>query len=124
LPAGRSAVAGENEFEELEWGLDHTHAGDFFFQATWPGMYIPLGLRNPVFLDTASTMLNPQWAEQAVQQLEVRQVRYVMWAARLDYPADPNRSRSANIIPLRTYLQTRYRLAKVFQDGDEVWERK
>jgi hypothetical protein len=37
-----------------------------FFQATWPGMYIPLGLRNPVFLDTASTMLNPQWAERAV----------------------------------------------------------
>src|SRR5579859_159151 len=122
LPAGKSAVAG-NKFEKLEWGLTHTHVGDFFFEAPWPGMYIPLGVRNPVFLDTASTMLNPPWVEQAVQQLETKHVRYVMWAARLDYPVDANRPRSANIVPLRTYLHTRYRLAKAFQDGDEVWER-
>jgi hypothetical protein len=69
-------------------------------------------------------MLNPQWAEQAVQQLEIKHVRYVMWAARLNYPVGANRPRSINIVPLRTYLQTRYRLAKVFEDGDEVWERK
>jgi hypothetical protein len=123
LPAGKSAVPG-NKFEKLEWGLTHTHVGDFFFEAPWPGLYIPLGLRNPVFLDTASTMLNPPWVEQAVQQLETKRVRYVMWAARLDYPVDPRRPRTANIVPLRTYLHSRYQLAKAFQDGDEVWERK
>jgi hypothetical protein len=45
-------------------------------------------------------------------------------AERLDYAVDPNRPRTANIVPLRTYVHTRYRLAKLFRDGDEVWERK
>jgi hypothetical protein len=51
-------------------------------------------------------------------------VHYVVWAERLDYAVDPNRPRTANIVPLRTYVHTRYRLAKLFRDGDEVWERK
>jgi hypothetical protein len=123
LPAGRSAIE-PNELEELSWGMDHARPGEFFFQASWPGMYIPLRVRNPVFLDTAGTTLNPQWVERAVQQLEVKQVHYIVWAARFDYPVDPHRPRTANIVPLRTYVHTRYRLAKVFQNGDEVWERR
>jgi MFS family permease len=59
LPAGRSAIE-PNEFEKLSWGMEHTKPGEFVFEASWPGIYIPLGVRNPVFLDTASTMLNPQ----------------------------------------------------------------
>jgi hypothetical protein len=66
LPAGRATVE-PNEFEKLSWGMDHTKPGDLLFQASWPGMYIPLGVRNPVFLDTASTMFNPQWVERAIQ---------------------------------------------------------
>jgi Dolichyl-phosphate-mannose-protein mannosyltransferase len=123
LPAGRSAV-GPKEFEKLKWGMDHTRPGEYFFQAPWPGMYIPLGLRNPVFLDTAGTMFSPQWVERAIQQLEAKQVNYIVWAPRLDYPVDPRNPRTANIIPLRTYVHTRYRLSEVFQDGDEVWERR
>lgn len=123
LPGGRAAVD-PNAVEKLSWGMDHTRPGEFFFDATWPGLYIPLSLRNPVFLDTASTMLNHEWAERAVHQLDAKQVHYVLWTARLDYPLDPDRPRTGNIVPLRTYLHTRYRLAKTFQDGDEVWERR
>jgi hypothetical protein len=123
LPAGKSAVAPQ-DFEKLSWGTQHTSPGEFLFQASWPGLYIPLGLRNPVFLDTASTMLNPEWAERAAQQLEAKKVPYVIWAARLDYAVDPRRPRTANIVPLRSYLKGSYRLAKVFGDGDEAWERK
>jgi len=122
-PAGRSAIE-PNEFEELSWGMEHTRPGEFFFQASWPGVYIPLGVRNPVFLDTAGTMLNPEWVERAIQQLEAKQVHYVVWAGRLDYPVDPRHPRTANIVPLRAYVHSRYRLAKLFQNGDEVWERK
>ena len=122
LPAGRTAIE-PREYEKLSWGMDHIKPGEFFFQATWPGLYIPLSVRNPVFLDTAGTMLNPQWAEQAVQQLEAKQVHYIFWARRLDYPVDSRRPRTANIIPLRTYLQGHYTLVKVFLDGDEVWQR-
>jgi len=122
-PAGRSAIE-PNELEELSWGMEHTRPGEFFFQASWPGVYIPLGVRNPVFLDTAGTMLNPEWVERAIQQLEAKQVHYVVWAGRLDYPVDPRHPRTANIVPLRAYVHSRYRLAKLFQNGDEVWERK
>lgn len=123
LPAGRSSIE-PKEFEELSWGIEHTKPGEFLFQASWPGVYIPLGVRNPVFLDTASTMLNPEWVERAIQQLDAKQVHYVVWAGRLDYPVDPHHPRTANIVPLRAYVHTRYRLAKLFQNGDEVWERK
>lgn len=123
LPAGRSAVA-PHDFEELSWGMQHTSPGEFLFQASWPGLYIPLGLRNPVFLDTAGTMLNPDWAERVIQQLEAKQVSYVIWAARLDYAVDPRRPRTANIVPLRNYLKGSYQLAKVFTNGDEAWKRK
>jgi hypothetical protein len=60
LPAGKSAVD-PHDFEKLSWGMNNTRSGDFLFEAPWPGMYIPLGLRNPVFLDTAGTMLNSRW---------------------------------------------------------------
>lgn len=123
LPAGRSAVE-PGEFEKLDWGMHHTTAGEFFFQASWPGVYIPLGLRNPVFLDTAGTMLNSQWAEEAVQQLDAKRVQYIVWTGRLNYPADPHHPRTANIVPLRAYIHSRYELTKVFGDGDEVWERR
>jgi hypothetical protein len=120
LPAGKSAVD-PHDFEKLSWGYA---SGDFLFEAPWPGMYIPLGLRNPVFLDTAGTMLNSRWAEQAVQQLEAKQVHYILWTPRLDYPVDPHHPMTANIVPLRSYLHSRYHLVRVFHDGDEVWERR
>lgn len=123
LPGGRSAVE-PHEFEKLSWEMQHTRPGEFLFQASWPGVYIPLGLRNPVFLDTASTMLNPEWAERAARQLEAKQVEYVIWTARLDYASDPHRPMTANIVPLRNCLKISYRLAKIFEDGDEVWQRK
>jgi hypothetical protein len=82
LPAGRSAIE-PSDSEKLSWGIEHTTPGELLFQASWPGMYIPLGVRNPVFLDTASTMFNPQWVQRAIQQLEAKQVHYVIWAERL-----------------------------------------
>jgi hypothetical protein len=123
LPAGKSAID-PDDFEKLSWGMDNTRSGDFLFEAPWPGMYIPLGLRNPVFLDTAATMLNPRWAEQAVRQLEAKQVHYILWAPRFDYPVDSHHPMTANIVPLRTYLHTHYHLVRVFHDGEEVWERE
>ena len=123
LPAGRSAIE-PSDSEKLTWGKEHTTPGDLLFQASSPGMYIPLGLRNPVFLDTASTMFNAQWVERTIQQLEAKQVHYIIWAERLDYPVNPRRPTTINIVPLRTYLHTRYQLTKRFQDGDEVWERR
>lgn len=123
LPGDRCATEAD-EYVKLSWLKRHTMPGDFFFQAGWPGMYIPLELRNPVFLDSANTMFNPQWARRAVQELHARQVRYVLWPPRLDYPIDPHRPRTAHIVPLRDYLHSAYQRVHVFPDGEEVWERK
>lgn len=123
MPAGRTAIEPEDA-EKLSWGIEHTTPGEFLFQASSPSMYIPLGVRNPVFLDTASTMFNSQWVEWTIQQLEAKQVHYIIWAERLDYPVNLRRPITVNILPLRNYLHTRYQLTRRFQDGDEVWERR
>jgi Dolichyl-phosphate-mannose-protein mannosyltransferase len=122
LPAGKCGTD-TAEYEKLIWVSQHTKPGDFLFDAGWPGVYIPLGLRNPVFLDTAGTMLNSEWVQQAMHQLDTRQVRYVLWAERLDYPVDPRHPRTALIVPLRSHLHQAYQLVHVFRDGEEAWER-
>src|SRR5262249_36961198 len=99
LPAGTCSVQPAVSVK-LTWLVQRTKPGDFLFEAGWPGVYIPLELRNPVFLDTASTMLNPQWAQWVVQGLEARQVRYVLWADRLNYPPDPRHPVTTHIAPL------------------------
>src|SRR5215469_3954431 len=123
FPAG-TCITQPAEYAKLTWVMQRTKPGDFLFDAGWPGVYIPLQLRNPVFLDTAGTMLNPQWAQWVVQELEARQVHYVLWADRLNYPPDPRHPVTANIVPLRDYLHAHYQRACIFPDGEEAWERK
>lgn len=123
LPAGICATQ-PPEYLKLTWIMQRTKPGDFLFEAGWPGVYIPLELRNPVFLDTASTMYNPQWSVRVTQELETRQVRYVLWADRLNYLPNPRHPGTTHIIPLRDYLHTHYRPVQIFPDGEEVWERK
>lgn len=120
LPAGRCAME-PAEFEKLSWLMQRTRAGEFLFAANWPGVYIPLDLRNPVFLDTAATLLNPRWDEAAVQQLKARQVRYVLWAGRFEMM---NGTAQAHIEPLRSYIHESYREVRVFPDGEQLWEKK
>ena len=123
LPAG-TCTTQPADYLKLTWVMQRTKPGDFLFEAGWPGVYIPLELRNPVFLDTANTMLNPQWAQWVVQELEARQVRYVLWADRLDYPPDARHPVTTHIVPLRDYLRAHYQRARIFPDGEEAWERK
>ncbi|MBO0910553.1 MAG: hypothetical protein J2P13_02070 [Acidobacteria bacterium] len=123
LPAGWCAMD-HPRYDEFSWLMQHTKAGDFLFDANWPGLYVPLHLRNPVFLDTASSMLNPLWANKAVQQLNAKRVRYVIWEPRLNYPVDPRHDWTSHIVPLRNYLRASYQRTKVFPNGEELWERK
>lgn len=124
LPAGK-CVTDAAEYEKFAWVMQHTKPGDFLFEAAWPGVYIPLDLRNPLFLDTANTMLNSEWAKQAVQQLDAKHVRYVLWdGGRLDYPINPRHPTTAHIVPLRAYLHETYQPVYRFRDGEEAWGRK
>jgi hypothetical protein len=120
LPAGRAA-ADPQTCEELLWITRHVKPEDFFFQAAWPGMYVPLGLRNPLFIDAVGTneQTRPEDVDVAVRQLQEREVRYILWSKRLDLRHSGN-----SLAPLQTYLLNRYALVRVFSSEDELWERK
>jgi hypothetical protein len=113
LPAGRIATTISNA-EKLRWLAARTEPGQFMLQAQWPGMYLPLALRNPVFLDNLGDSGAGElgYLALSIRQLEARQVQYIVEPANYSVPA------------FREYLATRYRLVWRFSDLDEVWERR
>jgi len=123
LPAGSVAISGD-QYEEVYWIAEHTHSGDYFFQAAWPGLYIPLGLRNPLFLDTVGTIdqTRPDDVAAAIRQLDQKQVRYILFSARLDAPEPP--PPGDHLEPLRAYLHSHYDAVKSFNAGNTIWARK
>jgi hypothetical protein len=123
LPAGSVAISGD-QYDEVSWIAGHTHPGDYFFQAAWPGLYIPLGLRNPLFLDTVGTIdqTRPDDIAAAIRQLDQRQVRYILWSARLDASEPPRPG--DHLEPFRVYLHSHYDPVKSLNAGDTIWARK
>jgi len=124
LPTGTVAVT-PDAYEKLLWVIQNTRPGQYFFQGTWPGLYFPLKLRNPAYLSelTAYESTRPEDVQRTVQELDDKQVRFVLWAAYNDYP-DPKYQSAYHLSPLRDYLHDRYRRVHVFSDQDEIWERK
>jgi hypothetical protein len=124
LPGGISAIPAA-QFEEVDWIAKHTQPGEFLFQAAWPGLYVPLGLRNPLFLDAAGTdeETRPEQIDLAIRQLDGKEVRYVVWSQRLDV-IRPGHAEEYHLEPLRRYLRERYTLVKSFANADELWQRR
>ncbi len=107
--------------EKLRWLMQHTTPGQFFLQADWPGMYLPLRLRNPLFVDaiTPGEETRPEDVAAAIEQLQQKRVQYILWRARLESAAFSRDS----VFPLRTYLHLNYTQVHTFADGDMIWER-
>ena len=124
LPAGWAAV-NPDAYEKLHWIEGHTRPEEFFFQAAWPGVYLPLGLRNPVFEDVVGLSIEtrPEFLQRSLWQLEAKKVRYILWSQQLNPAGDFDPPRS-ELAPLRAYLHAHYRKVKVFADQDAVWERE
>lgn len=124
LPAGRAALL-PPAFEKLNAVMQRTQPGDFFFQPMWPGAYLPLHLRNPVYLDTVrrNDETRPEFLARSIAQLEEKGVGYILWSQRLDQP-DPEYPNSDHLGPLLDYLHARYQRVQAFEDGDELWQRK
>lgn len=124
LPGGAVVTAPQTS-EKLQWIMQRTTPGEFFLQAGWPGIYLPLQLRNPLYEDTVGSLhvANPRDIEQAIQQLEAKHVRFILWTRRLDSQCDRGRRCEDYLTPIRDYLSNSYTRVQSFPDGDTLWQR-
>ena len=120
LPGGAVATTPETA-AKLEWIAQHTQPGEFFFQAGWPGVYLPLELRNPAYVDVIlpANETRPEDIASTVQRLDQKQVSYVLWPARLDQQVPGS---ADNVTPLRNWLRLHYTRIHTFPDGDVLWQ--
>jgi hypothetical protein len=118
---GGDVAVSRQAYEKLHWMMLHTIPGQFFLQADWPGMYLPLRLRNPLFVDAIipEEENRPEDIAAAIQQLDGRRVQYILWQARLD-SAEFSKD---TVLPLRSYLHLKYTQVHAFAGGETVWER-
>lgn len=125
LPAGSAAVAPQAH-EKLEWLVQNTKPGQDFFQAASPGLYLPLGLKNPVYLDVLETgdLTRPQYVDLSIRQLNAKQVRYILWSPRLDSRDSFSPPEAYHLTAFREFLNNQYRCVWTFSDQDQLWERK
>jgi hypothetical protein len=123
LPTGRVALPAEAN-EKLSWLMQHTHPGQFVFQATAPMLYFSLQLRNPVFLNeiTENESTRPADVERVIHELDGKEVEFVLWSPYNNYP-NPEFPSSYHLKPLRDYLDTHYHRVHIFSDEDETWQR-
>jgi hypothetical protein len=120
LPGGTVALA-DPAFAKLSAVMERTRPTEFFFQTIWPGVYIPLQRRNPVYLDTVwpNEESRPEYVQRSIAELEAKNVRYILWSPGLNWP-DPERPWADHLGPLRDYLHEHYQRVEVFSDQDEL----
>jgi hypothetical protein len=118
LPAGRIATTAATG-EKLLWLARHTTPGQLLFEARWVDVYLPLALRNPLFVDMLEGGHNsrPEFVDLGIRQLATQHVQYVIWAPQLESPAYP-------FAKFHEFLTNNYQPIWTFPDQDEVWERK
>jgi hypothetical protein len=124
LPAGRVATTSARA-DKLAWLAQHTRPNDFLFEPGWPGSYLPLQLRNPVFIDEFDSrgMTHPEYVESSMRQLDAKAVRYVLWSPRLEFFVPQNGDVDDHLKIFRAYLENHYRRVHIFSDADQLWER-
>jgi hypothetical protein len=123
LPGGRFATT-PKAYEKLRWLAAHTQRGEFFLQAGWPGVYLPLQVRSPLYMPTLTRWdgVLDEDIEPAIQQMQARRVRYVLWTNTLDEGCAFN-SCTDQLSIFRTYLNSSYRRIHSFDDGDVLWQK-
>jgi hypothetical protein len=122
LPGGRFATT-PKIYEKLRCLAAYTQRGELFLQAGWPGVYIPLQVRSPLYMPTLTRWdgVLDEDIQPAIQQMKVRRVRYVLWTHSLDERCEFN-SCTDQLSIFRTYLKSSYRRIHTFDDGDILWQ--
>ncbi len=117
LPAGRVATT-EPMAEKLGWLQAHVKSGEYLLHAQWPSLYLPLDVRNPIYLDNILAPGADQlgYIALSIRQLQAKRVQYIVWGHRFDANGQLDS-------PFHQFLTSAYRPVRRFPDGDEVWER-
>lgn len=123
LPGGRVATTPQ-AYEKLRQLAIHTHPGDFFLQAGWPGVYIPLQVRNPLDVPTLGLwdIGSDEEIASFIREMRARRVPYVLWTHSLDEGCGATDCKDF-LSPFRTYLRSSYVRIETFQDGDVLWQK-
>jgi hypothetical protein len=124
LPGGTVATSAAKA-EKMEWLARRTRPKQFFFQPGWPGLYLPLELRNPVFIDEFDTrgVTHSDYVDSCMRQLDAKGVQYILWSPRLDLPHPEKGVADNHLTVFREYLEKHYRRVHDFPDADQLWER-
>jgi hypothetical protein len=124
LPGGILATTPEY-YEKLHWIAERTHPGEFFLQAGWPGVYLPLQLRNPLYIATLSRfdISRAEDVPLGIQQLKSKAVQYILWTPLLDRDCFPGLTCVDSISPVRDYIHATYKCVHRFPDGETLWQR-
>lgn len=122
LPTGHTAYLDRGSLERFDWIRTHAKTGDYFFGDTLA--CFALGLREPSEIPfvTASDYTRPEQVERLVNDLEAKQVPWILWYSGLDRPLPHIRGHS-HVEPLRDYIHRCCHLAKTFSNGDQIWQR-
>ena len=123
LPTGRAAFIDRQDAAEFAWMAAQTHPGDAFFNKTALSLYLALNTPTMVEFINDDEFTRPEQVTAVIAWMQQNRPRFVV--------LQPNanlRQEHSNSGPFRQYVQTQYRLARVFSlDGgaqrEEIWER-
>ncbi len=132
---GKVAFIDPDKYQEYIWIQQHTQRWEYFYDADFSDLYFYLDLRNPTPLPriVANGYTTLEQVASVIQGLEHHKVQYIFWA--LDDPdkygvvVDPSNipkwesPSDFHLKQLRIYIRHHYKLVKVFENSDEVWER-
>ncbi len=123
VPGGRFATT-PKAYEKLRWLATHTERGEFFLQAGWPGVYVPLQMRSPLYMPTLTRWdgVLDEDIQPAIEQMKAQRVRYVLWTNSLDEDCVFD-SCTDQLSIFRSYLTSSYRRIHSFDDGDVLWQK-
>lgn len=121
LPTGRTAFADYPVlYDKCKWTLERTQPGDYFLDD--PQICFALRLRDPsrVSFLRPTDYTRPEQVQDAVQSLAKHHVRFVGWYS--GWGDEVVAPAGDHLAPLRTYLRKHYHVARIFSNGDEIWE--
>jgi len=124
---GPVAFDQQADFQEFEWVRLHTRPSQYFFNCyhAWFNFLFDLRDSSETFYLTNTDFTRPEQVANQIRRLDQHQVHYIVWCPeRLDVHLPWNDPSGDHLDPLRAYLHAKYRLAKIFSNGDYVWERK